>query len=124
MKTLLTTIAVLFTMATAVTAGSALDRLANETTKYKELQSCTLQATLEGLKDKTGYSREQIYNTLMKPENRNSLEKVVKGSKTEARLIKDLRNLGYDENTVSEQVKGNNFVFGMYITQCVTKHHK
>ncbi len=74
MKTLIPTMAVLLTMATGLSAG-ALDRLANETAKYTELETCVLGASLLSMADEANVTPEVIYDTLVAPQNRQLLKK-------------------------------------------------
>jgi hypothetical protein len=122
MKTLITTMVVLLTMATAASA-SALDRLANETVKYSELKDCTLGAMLLSQSDDLGISPKDLFETLIAPENSEMLKMLVEYSASEAVKIRDLRNYGVDMDTVLDVIDGGNYSYEMYMTECVVEYY-
>ena len=123
MKTLIATMAVLFTMATAASAGSALDRLANERMKYSELTTCMLGALILAQADDLELSPKDIYDTLMFSGNEDALKTVVEYSDSESVKIRDLRNYGVDMNTVLDVIDGGNYSYVMYTTECVIEYY-
>jgi hypothetical protein len=123
MKTLIATMAVLFTMATAASAGSALDRLANETVKYNELTTCMLGANILSQADDLGLSPKDVYDALMFPGNEDALRMVVEFSNSQAAKIRDLRNYGVDMKTVLGVMDIFNYSYKMYMTECVIGYY-
>ena len=99
MKTLIATMAVLFTMATAASAG-ALDRLGNEQVKFAELETCMLGAQLLGHADEIGIDPVELYEVLVAPESNDVLKMMIDYATSEAIKIRDLRNYRVDMNTV------------------------
>ena len=123
MKTLIATMAVLFTMATAASAGSALDRLANERMKYSELTTCMLGAMILAQADDLGVSPKDIYDALMLPTSADVLKMVVEYADSESVKIRDLRDYGVDINTVLDVIDGGNYSYAMYTTECVIEYY-
>jgi len=121
MKTLIATLAVIFTMTTSVTAG-ALDRLGNEPEKFEELTACAASSMILGQADDLSITGSTMYEFLLKPENEYLFKMVLDYADSEASKIRSLRNYGANVNTVMGMIDGGNVAYDMYMAMCVTDY--
>lgn len=114
--------AVLFIMVTGSNAG-ALERLANETAKYTELETCALGASLLSMADDARVAPKEVYDTLIEPQNRELLKEMIDHAKSQASKVRDLRNYRIEIDTALNAMSTGDNSYTVYITECVIQYY-
>ena len=121
MKTLLTTIAVLFTMATTASAD---ERHTNELRKYTSLTTCMLGAQITGIAEDTGMTYNEVWTNTAAPENNEQLVELIEEGNDISSFIFGRYWMGQKYAQVLELVTGvRGDEYDAYMTTCVSKYY-
>lgn len=112
MKTLLTAMAVLFTMATAATADHNV-----------RLETCLAGATVIAIADQEGLAVSQVRTWLTTPNGAEFQHRIAANAEVMAKGIVQMRRAGAETTDVTEAVKTGKKVLDRALIECVVRFY-